>query len=282
MNKLQEKILEIFVVVENICTKHNLRYFAIGGTCLGAVRHGGFIPWDDDLDIAMPREDYERFKQIAKNELPSNLKIMDDIETANYTCHFMKVHNIDTTFIEKGFIEFPSRYTGVYVDIMPLDGIPKSDAEKKKYFSKLTNLYRLNYYRMFKPNFKKVENVTDLVKMMGRVILYPVLNVFPHNYFKKKYVEIQQSYSYEDTDELGYTWSAIKEITFSKKAFDEYVELPFEDTIMRCPRDYDMFLKSLFGDYMRLPPEEAQKPHHEYEVLDLDKSYSDYLYLAKK
>lgn len=275
--KVQREILHIFKEIDQICVKYKLRYFAIGGTCLGAVRHGGFIPWDDDLDIAMPREDYERFKRIAAKQLPDNFKIYDVGQGMHYTCYFMKVHNTDTTFIEKGMSVYPDRYTGVYVDIMPLDGIPSGSWKKKFYFMKLRNLMRLDWHRknMFHPVYAKE-------KQVGKNIVWKLVNIFikrlPDNYFSDKYVQLQKSYSYDNSRDLCYTWSKrASQVIFPKSDFEDYVLLPFEDMKMRCPVGYDNFLTVLFGEYMKLPPEEKRVPCHNTDIIDLERPYTYYI-----
>ena len=153
MNSVQVKILSIFESVDSICKKNNIRYYAIGGTCLGAVRHNGFIPWDDDLDIAMPREDYDKFIQIAEHELPSNLRLfgVDNIE--HYECLFIKVHDINTTLIHRDYKDYVERYAGVYIDIMPLDGIAENKLLRKVNFMQMNILMKLNVNHRFGVEF---------------------------------------------------------------------------------------------------------------------------------
>lgn len=273
---IQSIILDIFRSVDKVCRENDLRYFAIGGTCLGAVRHGGFIPWDDDLDIAMPREDYERFKKIAAKQLPHNLKIFDVGQGKHYTCYFMKVHNTNTTFIEKGMSIYPDRYTGVYVDIMPLDGIPFGRWKRKFYFMRLRNLMRLDWNRkcIRNPMFAKEGH---FVKRIFWSVIYIFIKRLPDNYFSDKYAETQKAYSYDDSRDLCYTWSKrAAKVIFPKSDFKDYVLLPFEDTKMRCPVGYDNFLTVLFKDYMKLPPREQRVPCHDTDIIDLENPYTYY------
>lgn len=277
MKDLQLNILNIFVEIDKVCKKNNLRYYAIGGTCLGAVRHQGFIPWDDDLDIAMPRPDYEKFLSIAEKELPSNLKIFHVNQGKNYICRFSKVHDTTTTFVEKGMKIYQDRYTGVYVDIMPLDGIPENEEERKKYFYRLLWLSRFDWHRKYEQN--KILNADKGIrrKVFWKCI-YPFLALFPANYFSEKYLKLQKRYPYETSTNLSYTWSwRASKVIFPKKDFENYVLLPFENVQMRCPVGYDNFLTILFGDYMKLPPKEQQVACHEADILDLERPFSYYM-----
>ena len=129
MNDTQKVILDIFACISNICNKNGIRYFASGGTCLGAVRHQGFIPWDDDLDIAIPIQDYDKIWKIAQKELPHHLKIYKEDDIRHYRYIFGKIHNENTTFIEKSEIKYPESYKGIFVDIMPISSIPDARIE---------------------------------------------------------------------------------------------------------------------------------------------------------
>lgn len=276
-NHIQKKLLEVFIEFDKICKKHDLHYYAIGGTCLGAVRHQGFIPWDDDIDVAMPRNEYEKFKNTLIHELPDNLRVLDINQEEHYACPFMKIHNINTTFIEKGMYEYPDRYTGVYIDIMPLDGIPDGKWQRKVYFFKLLQLARLDWHRKYELNQKLNEGKSIGKRLFWRII-YFFIRKYPINFFSERYVQLQKKYSYEKTKDLCYTWSRrASKIIFPKEDFEDYILLPFEGVQMRCPVGYDNFLNVLYGDYMKLPPQEERVPCHEVDILDLEKSYLYYM-----
>ena len=119
MNELQSKILEIFKEFDRICRDNDLKYFAIGGTCIGAVRHKGFIPWDDDLDVAMPIEDYARFREVAPSSLAPQYQIYDYEEHEKCGYQFLKLFDRNTTFIEERNNNLDS-CMGVFIDIMPV------------------------------------------------------------------------------------------------------------------------------------------------------------------
>lgn len=130
IKKLKEIELEIFRHFIEICNENSLRYFVVGGTALGAVRHKGFIPWDDDIDVALPRGDYEKFLIAAQKSLPSNMFLQTYITDKNYPNPFAKLRQSDTAFIEKSTSKIKMNH-GVYVDIFPLDGYSRSGIKGK-------------------------------------------------------------------------------------------------------------------------------------------------------
>ncbi len=275
MRQIQMRILNIFIEIDDICKKNNLEYFAIGGTCLGAIRHKGFIPWDDDIDIAMPRNDYEEFKKIVKSQLPKYLQVFDVNQGEHYECMFIKVYDTNSTYIHKGMKKYKDRYTGVYVDIMPLDGLPNSRIRRRTHFLRLRNLLRLNFIRKFSGDrtYKKRE-----MKSYIRYLVYKMISFTPANYFSEKYEKVLKKYPYENSRDTCYGWSKRAEkVVLSRDIFSDYIYVPFEDTKMRCPIGYDKFLKILFGDYMVLPPVENRVPVHTADIVDLERPYSYYL-----
>ena len=137
MTELQTKILDIYKKVSVICIRNNIDFFAIGGTCIGAIRHRGFIPWDDDLDIAVPIEQYDKFKECMREELPTNLYLYDCDTVKEYRQLFCKVCDRNTTFIEETEKPYKKAYKGVFVDIMPISGVPSNKEEKDKFIYKL-------------------------------------------------------------------------------------------------------------------------------------------------
>lgn len=122
MHKVHRRILEIAVEIKRICEKHDIKYFLIAGTLLGAVRHKGFIPWDDDMDIGLLREDYERFVDLCKTELSDQFELINE-ELPNYGLPFIKIQLKGTTFLEKSAPKYPCG-NGIYVDCFPIDRMP--------------------------------------------------------------------------------------------------------------------------------------------------------------
>lgn len=277
LEDVQKKILEIFKEIDKLCKKNDIKYYAIGGTCLGAVRHKGFIPWDDDLDIAIPRNDYERFLNIAEKELPENLKVIRPGEMENYECMFSKVHDINTTFIQKNIVNYPKRYTGIYIDIMPLDGLPDNKKEREKHFKKLQKYGDLNINRNRQP-----KDIHKGFKLLIWGAIKPIIDIVDYGFFSRKYNEEMKKYDYNSSKETCYAWSDLRDrLIFSKSVFQKPKILNFEDCYIECPSKPKEFLTIMFGNYMDLPSKDERTPKHP-AIIDLNKSYKEYIYNTKR
>ena len=265
MNNLQKKIYEIFLAVKKICDEHDIPYYAIGGTCLGAVRHKGFIPWDDDLDIAIPGHDFEKFYKIAKGELPDNLMI--------------KVYDINTTFIEKFERRYPKEYKGIYIDIMPLYGIPKNQKKFYIYSLQVSICFFMN--ELLRLPYEDVSRFCHLRAKILWIVTRPINKVITKKYGYRFWSDLWKSivskYDFNKSIYTGYTWCYIKKCwIFPKKWFNSYIELPFEETTIRCPVSWDKYLTHQFGNYMKLPPEDERVNHSENAIVDCNKPFSYY------
>lgn len=266
--ELQKISLDIFKVFISICEKYNLKYYLIGGTLLGAVRHKGFIPWDDDIDVGMPREDYEKFSKIAQENLLDNLFWQTHITDPASPFSFGKIRNSDTTFIELPIKNFKMNH-GIYIDVFPLDNYP-SDPKKQKKFIKKKKFYlsmiSTNYY-VEKRSFS--EKIKTLVKKA--MLLFTS---------QKRIMQKKEKLYKSQTDTLllannnGY-WGQ-KEIV-PADWYGEGVELEFEGLKVKVPDKYDLWLTQVYGDYMQLPPVEKRVSHHGTDVIDTRKSYKEYL-----
>mgnify|MGYP001063272906 CR=1 FL=1 len=274
MNEIQQKILDIFIEIDKVCVKHNLRYYAIGGTCLGAVRHKGFISWDDDIDIAMPDKDFKKFMVAAQKELPESLALitLESTEHRGFLC--AKVHDVNTTFIESHMKEYKEEYSGIFVDIMPLYGIPENKVKKKLFISIVVMLLKLNYKRQLA--YSKRWSVAG--KMLW-ITMRPVNCMVHYDFYIKIWKKLVEKYDFDAARYTGYLWSTKireKDLIFEKAWFDHYVELPFENIKMRCPCNWNEYLIKQFGDYMQLPPEDQRTNHGNGAIIDLYQSYKVY------
>jgi lipopolysaccharide cholinephosphotransferase len=268
---LQIKILTIYKEFKRICEKYNLRYFAIGGTCIGAIRHAGFIPWDDDMDVAMPYEDYEMFLKVAEHELNQPYYIFNVNQHKHSDFTFFKICDENTTFIEGEIKEYPDRYTGVYLDVMPLCGFPNSSIAQKLYIDSMLSCFRKNRALRFPLRYMK----GNRAKIYWIVNSYKKL-IYPYTCYTKKLDKKRQKYSFDTSNNIIFAWRRKRErIVFKYCDFAEYIEKPFEDTTIRVPIGYENYLRKDFGDYMKLPPEEERIAKH-HAIVDLNKSYIEY------
>jgi lipopolysaccharide cholinephosphotransferase len=267
MTPVQQRILSIFRCVAEVCAREGIPYYAIGGTCLGAVRHKGFIPWDDDLDIAVPVEDYERLLSALSKTLPPHLFVYSHTTVHHYHYVWAKVCDRNSTFIERVDRDFPDAYKGVFVDIMPLSGVPVPGAARRRFYRRLPRFQLLNDIRRF-----GMTTGGRKVPLLGWL-----LSVFPVDTFSKGYLRVLKGQPYRGSAFTGYVWhhDTVRRLTFPSSWFGEGCELPFEDMQIRCPADPGAFLGAMYGDYMTLPPEEKRVVH--LGLVELDKPFSEYV-----
>ena len=262
LRQVQLKVAEILGYAIEICQRHSLRYFMIGGTMLGAIRHKGFIPWDDDIDIALPRKDYDLFLKYAEEELPYPYKIYT--HNGKHPCTYSKVHNVETTFVESSVMNYPEYYKGVFVDVMPLDGMPNEEKERKKFCKKIGNLIKaFNWHRF---DFK-------YCKTLKAKLCY----LIPEKLIFKKWEKLVKKYDFDSSEYTCFAWLHNPErYVFKTDYFKDLVDYEFEDLQVKGVRNYDGYLTDQFRDYMTLPPEEARQNHSSEGIVDLEKSYIEY------
>lgn len=267
---LQQINLQMAEYFVNLCKEHNLLCYFCGGGCIGAVRHKGFIPWDDDLDFFMPRKDYELLVGLWPKE--PGQKYMISKAGKDYRDHnqYITVRDAETTMIKPYQADLDIVH-GVGLDIFPLDGCP---GNKLKRYSQM---FWACVYALF-----CTEQVPKSHGKMLSVISEIALTLFSSHRIRYriwKFAEKQMSkYDIDDCQYItelcagpGYMRNR-----YPKGAFASAVWLPFEDTEMPVPVGYDAYLRIAFGDYMKLPPEDKRIPHHDTVKLDLHKSYREY------
>jgi putative licD-family phosphotransferase len=250
---IQDKILSILKEFINICEENNLTYYALGGTLLGAVRHKGFIPWDDDIDIGMPREDYEKFKKVAPRLLPSYLEIVNN------------PLNLDITqLVDKNVIvKFVNLESNVFIDIFPLDGYPEKGSFAAKLHSSIVLFQRMLCKisvldHLEDKNRGTIENL--IVKISKTLRIQKLL---PKDALVKKLHKLIQKYDFRTSPYVGNVLGRYREREIvPSEYFKEPVSLIFEDTMINCPTKYKEYLSEIYGDYMKLPPVEDRVAHN--------------------
>lgn len=275
---LEIKILEEF---QRLCKKYGLRYFAIGGTCLGAVRHGGFIPWDDDIDIAMPYDDYKKFRHIAEYELKQPYALFDPYKHQHSRIGFCKIHDTTTTFVEQVSLPYTDRYTGVFIDVMPIYGLPSGHREACHIAHRCSWWLRKNIAMRFLYN----EQLSNMEKVVW-LITYYERKTKHYSYYLKKIEEELGKYSFDNSEQILFGFRVIPfwekasytyKVIFPYSIFADFLEVPFENTTIRIPYGYQQYLTMDFGDYMQLPPEDKRVTVHPAALIDLKKSYKEYI-----
>lgn len=261
------RILKFFI---SICENHNLTYCCATGTMLGAVRHNDIIPWDDDVDVFMPRKDYEKFLTITE-EIESKGFGVISAKNCDSFATFAKLYNKNTTLWE--FEAIPFVY-GVYIDIFPLD----ETSDNKKIFLKkyryFRNLFRKYQLSQMKFSFKRLsgEIKEGNKKMAIKDFLSLLIPACMSGFYRRKIIQFEKEASKGAGEHLvsyyGDYWG--KEY-FEKKWFKDYIEKPFSDFSVKIPKGYHEYLTNVYGDYMKFPPVEKRMSHHYHHYLNMDK-----------
>ena len=264
-NKLHACHVILLEEVKRICQKHDLKYYAIAGTLLGAVRHKGAIPWDDDMDLGLLRPDYDKFIEAAKQELHDSIFLQCFDTDPSYGFPFAKLMLKDTLMVERNAAG-NSAQKGIYIDIFPLDNAPQERSLQEKHLRKTYFLKRLllakQHYRVYqKGEFKRMLAYTALSILAACTSAKRIAN--------KLEKEIQAFNGKETTEvvNIGGAYGYWKE-KLQKEWFCDTVELPFESTTISAPSGYKEYLTYFYGDYMTPPPENKRGDRHSIVKLD--------------
>lgn len=251
VDELKQIQLDILKFVDAFCKKNNLRYFLAYGTLLGAVRHQGYIPWDDDIDILMFREDYEKFVTTFKD---SKYKVFATEVNHNYPYPFAKVGDTRTYFEEeiKDVID-----TGVNIDVFPLDYLPKDKIEKIR---KKRNLLQKIWIAKRLPRLKRRGFLKNVILGVSQFLL----SIIPVGTIVKKMEDNAKKFNLTNSSVCGNIAYGYDPDIYPSSDFQDTIELHFEDSMFPCPANYDDVLKIMYGDYMQLPPEEKRVSHHHF------------------
>ena len=255
--RLQQAETETLDKVVEICEKNNLRYYLIGGTLLGAVRHKGFIPWDDDIDIVMPREDYDRFREIFEQQSNDAYYMQTPQNEPKYPEDIYKFRKKGTVYESLRARRFKLKCTGIWVDIFPLDDVPKQR-------SVVQTIYGFIIHSLIKPILNAYDFGIKNRSIKGSV-LYLFSRLLPFSFYvwlrdrlAKHYNNGECDYYVNYSSQYGY-----RKQTMPKDAFEPPEYLEFNNRIYRSPGKWDLVLKRIYGDdYMTLPPPEKRVTHN--------------------
>ena len=268
VRQIQMKILETMKYIDALCRENGIEYYIMGGTALGAVRHGGFIPWDDDLDIFMTPDQYGKFKAVFEAD-NSPMFVLQEWRTTPQYLEYAKVRMNGTTFIEEAFQDRKDMHHGIYVDIMILHKVPENKGIQKLvyYESKFVTLYAL-FQRNWKPKTK------------SQALVLKCLKFLPCKWMAK--IAYRRIYRYDDwQDYYKYCYwitpAKFRSGLFDRSFFEKPVDIPFEDTKLLGSEKINEYLAYRYGDYMKLPSEEARKAAVHAAIFDDAKDYREYL-----
>lgn len=264
------RILRFFI---SFCEKHDLAYCCATGTMLGAVRHHDIIPWDDDIDVFMPRKDYERLISIAPEMEIEGFRLISAYNCPFYAT-FAKIYSKDTTLWELESVPF---VYGIYIDIFPLDESADNKAEFSKKYRHFRNLFRKyqlsqikfsanRFFRYIKEGDKKLA-----IKELASILIPS----FWAEHFRNQIIDFEKDASKVNGDHLvSYYGDYWDREFFDKKWFQDYVEMPFSDLTVKVPTGYHEYLTNVYGNYMQFPPVDKRVSHHYHYYLNMDKGMS--------
>lgn len=280
LKRLQNTQLEILKEIDRICRKYNIEYFGTWGTALGAIRHKGFIPWDDDIDISMKWDDYVKFEEVCKSELDKKF-FLQNSETDKYFWNpYNKLRINNTTSMDKRLTHLKCHW-GICMDIFPIVAVPNSKLSRfkqKTYRSIYIWLGFIPYILYVNPN--EDSKIAKIIRIIPKGMLEALKKwLIPNKGITgiKRYLlkeitkyDLNKSEYYEEIfSEAGNTG------IYKKEIFDESILVPFENVKIPIPKEYDKYLSQCYGDYMKMP-DESQRGGHGDTIVDFDKSYEIY------
>lgn len=268
MKEVWQCELDMLEEVDKICKKNNINYFLAGGTLIGAVRHKGYIPWDDDIDIVMMREGYNKFLKIAEKELNGKYFLQYYKTEKKYNRGHAQIRNSETTAIINGD-KHNNFNKGIFIDIFPLDNIPDDEKKCDKFINKVSRKKKFldNYYNLDSKCLMK-----KIIKRLYHYLIYSFIN-----YDKKieKYERFVSQYSKEDTNMVSAISFCTNLPKYKKEWFKRTIYMDFEYMQLPCPYMYDKVLRAQYGDYMKIPKQKNTSMHGSV-FFDTKKSYIEY------
>lgn len=272
MKKLWKKELELLAELDRVCKKHNIKYFADSGTLLGAVRHKGFIPWDDDIDVAMLRQDYEKLKQLSSSEFKSPYFLQSAYTDKAYFRGHIQLRNSNTAAIipsEGNKVQFNQ---GIFLDIFPIDEISSN------YFERNIKFFCIKFYsKIFKIMCVKDDINTPKIKKIIRTIIRKIFKMKNFVGLYKRFERCCSNAKFKSNtvDKISFILNRNGYRFIPKDYYLESVEVDFEDTKVPIPKEYDKILKMLYGENYMTPLKVSTT--HGKLIINTERSYKEIL-----
>lgn len=253
---LQLRILKILLAVDKVCKEHGLRYYIMAGTMLGAVRHKGFIPWDDDLDIGMPRADYDLLMSHSKEWLPKPYEAVCAENDPNYPLPFAKIQDADTTLIERMHLKYLG---GIYLDVFPLDGVPQSNLKQRIHFARY-EFYKRVLYFIYRDPYKHGKGPGSWLPLLCR-------RLFTTAGVQRSIRNVMTTYDFDKSSLVCDYDDGMRGI-MPKAELGAPTPVSFEGETVWGVQDYDAYLTRKYGDYMVIPKQSGQRQHNFHYLND--------------
>ena len=267
LRQLQLTMLEILKIFDKFCREHGLKYSLYAGSLLGAVRHKGFIPWDDDLDVCMSRADYEKFLELWQKAPIAGYVLQNKENSRYFDQSFSKLRKDHTTFLENEW-QIGNHHTGIFLDVFPLDRIPNGKLNCAIY------KWHCMKYQLLTREF--IPSKAGTTTRLGAAVILSCIPKFCRERVRQNTLKKITRYNNRHDLEIA----AIETLASLRKPFapdmlDSYVDLPFEDGEFMCFAGWDDHLRRKFGDYMQLPPEEERTWKHHPILIDFEHNYEE-------
>lgn len=266
INKIWETEIEILDFFDKVCRKNGLRYSLAYGTLLGAIRHKGFIPWDDDIDVIMPRKDYEKLLEIWKIQSSDKYLIQSYKTDLDYTNNFAKIRKNHTTFLQNEYEKNKKYHKGIFIDVFPIDRVASNKLSQTiQYMACAINLLYTKDYTSGKKGFMHLIEKSFLLlnKQKKRKILFKAEKII--KYWNKK----------SNNDMFSCCTIECCRKYYPADLFEQLQLRDFNGKKYYTVKDFDTVLKTDYGDYMKLPPNEEQKWKHHPLLISFDKNYEE-------
>lgn len=257
LEKLHQVELKALLKFDQVCRKYNLQYTLDGGTLLGAIRHKGFIPWDDDTDVCMLREDFEKLRSIPKEEWGNEFFYQSHETDSNYKYTYDKLRVNGTFFGEKALDHTGIKNNGIFLDIFPLDAVPDDARQNKQIFD--FELLRL----LFMSKYINIDYRHGFEKEVAKTIRVLFKGVSTEKMFKATEKIIKKYNNQGFTRNRSFASFNLKNNVYDSSSLEETYDAEFEGYKFKVSKHYDEILTNLYGDYMKLPPKEERINKHE-------------------
>lgn len=259
-DEVKETQLKILDFVDSFCKENNIQYSLCGGTMIGAVRHKGYIPWDDDIDIFMPRPDYEKFCSTFNKE-SGDFSVINCFSDKQYFYAFAKVTDKKTKLIEPIY-DRTVKNLGVYIDLFPVDGLPDDSKKRVSYWKKM--LAKRNFstvvYKKRRPNLNVFQKITQRC-------FFHIFRILPANFFAKKINKFAMKNDFGSSEYVACSvFGYGRKEEMLKSVFDSFEDVDFEGRKFKALSGWKTYLTNLYGDFMMLPPKEQQVAKHSYKA----------------
>lgn len=251
--------VEILLEFDRICKENNIHYNLYYGTLLGAVRHKGFIPWDDDIDVAMTRENYNKFLEVYSQQIDEKYFVQNYESDPNFFRTFTRVRKNKTIYKQRHYKDLDIHH-GIFIDVFPFDGVDQNKNKETLRYKYLYFLRRLNIIKHF-----GVDKNASRVKKAAQNLINQVIPNLKFNQYLTKVMTRKNNMNtgyINDINDVS-EYNSFEKYLIKKEDFLDSILMDFEGHQFPIPSKYDKYLKRAYGDYMKLPPKEERKPHHQ-------------------